>query len=80
MNKRGENLDSTVLVAIIGFLGTCVGTIGGILVTSKLTNYRLQQLEEKVNKHNTVIERTFKLEGRMTEAEHDIRDLKNMKE
>ena len=80
MSKRGENLDSTVLVAIIGFLGTCVGTIGGILVTSKLTNYRLQQLEEKVNKHNTVIERTFKLEGRMTEAEHEIRELKNMKE
>lgn len=69
-------MDSTVIVALISFVGTCVGTIGGILATSKLTNYRLQQLEEKVNKHNSVIERTFKLEGRMTEAEHDIRDLK----
>ena len=36
----------------------------------------LSQLEEKVNKHNNLIERTFKLEGRMDEAEHDIRDLK----
>lgn len=70
-------MDNTVLVALISFVGTCVGTIGGILATSKLTNYRLQQLEDKVNKHNSVIERTFKLEGRMTEAEHDIRDLKN---
>lgn len=69
-------MDNTVIVALISFVGTCVGTIGGILATSKLTNYRLQQLEEKVNKHNSVIERTFKLEGRMTEAEHDIRDLK----
>lgn len=69
-------MDNTILVSIISFAGTCVGTIGGILATSKLTNYRLQQLEEKVNKHNSVIERTFKLEGRMTEAEHDIRDLK----
>lgn len=69
-------MDNTVIVALISFAGTCVGTIGGILATSKLTNYRLQQLEEKVNKHNSVIERTFKLEGRMTEAEHDIRDLK----
>lgn len=70
-------MDNTIVVALISFVGTCVGTIGGILATSKLTNYRLQQLEEKVNKHNSVIERTFKLEGRMTEAEHDIRDLKN---
>lgn len=70
-------MDNTVIVALISFVGTCVGTIGGILATSKLTNYRLQQLEEKVNKHNSVIERTFKLEGRMTEAEHDIRDLKS---
>lgn len=69
-------MDNTIVVALISFVGTCVGTIGGILATSKLTNYRLQQLEEKVNKHNSVIERTFKLEGRMTEAEHDIRDLK----
>ena len=38
--------------------------------------YRLQQLEKKVDKHNQVIERTFRLEGRMDEAEHDIRDLK----
>ena len=70
-------MDNTVIVALLGFAGTCVGTIGGILVTSKLTNYRLQQLEEKVNKHNSVIERTYALEGRMNEAEHDIKDLKN---
>ena len=36
----------------------------------------MQQLEKKVEKHNEVIERTFQLEGRMTEAEHDIVDLK----
>ena len=40
------------------------------------TQFRLQRLEEKVDRHNSVIERTFKLEGRMTEVEHDIRDLK----
>lgn len=44
--------------------------------TRALIDYRLQQLEHKVDKHNGVIERTFKLEGRMNEAEHDIRDLK----
>jgi len=39
-------------------------------------NYRLQMLESKVNRHNHLIERTYQLEGRMNEAEHDIRELK----
>ena len=49
-----------------------------MVAAGKLTQYRLQQLEDKVNKHNNLIERTFILEGRMTEAEHDIRDLKRI--
>ena len=58
-------------------LGTVIGTFGGILTSSKLTSFRIEQLEKKVEKHNSVMERTYKLEGRMTEAEHDIRDIKN---
>lgn len=69
-------MDNTIIVALISFAGTCLGTIGGIVASTKLTNFRLEQLEKKVEKHNTVIERTYLLEGRMTEAEHDIRDLK----
>lgn len=64
-------------MALLSLLGTLAGTLGGILLSNRLTVYRLAQLEEKVNRHNQVIERTFKLEGRMTEAEHDIRDIKN---
>lgn len=70
-------MDSTVIVALISLIGTLGGTFGGILVTNKLTNYRLQQLENKVNIHNNYIERTYKLEGQMMEVQHDIRDLKN---
>lgn len=44
--------------------------------TRALLDYRLSQLEAKQDKHNQVMERTYKLEGRMNEAEHDIRDLK----
>lgn len=72
-------MDNTVLVAIISFIGTCVGTIGGILASSKLTNYRLSELEEKVKKHNSIVERTYILEGQVVELQHDIRDLKGAK-
>lgn len=69
-------MDSTVLVALLSLAGTLAGSFGGILVANKLVNYRLQQLEEKVQKHNSVVERVYQLEGRMQEAEHDIRDMK----
>lgn len=44
--------------------------------TRALLDYRLSQMEAKQDKHNHVIERMYSLEGRMKEAEHDIRDLK----
>ena len=69
-------MDNAVLVALLGFAGTLLGSLFGILAAQKLTQYRLGQLEDKVGKLSNLIERTFKLEGRMVEAEHDIRDLK----
>lgn len=69
-------MDSAVLVALIGFAGSIVGAFAGVLASAKLTQFRLQQLEDKVNKHNNMIERVYQLEGRMTEVEHDIKDLK----
>ena len=65
-----------VIVALLGFAGTLLGSLFGVLAAQKLTQYRLSQLEEKVNKHNNLIERTFKLEGQMEECRHDIKDLK----
>ena len=70
-------MSEAIIVALLGFAGTLLGSLLGVLAAQKLTQYRLTQLEEKVNKHNNLIERTFRLEGRMDEAEHDIRDLKN---
>lgn len=69
-------MDSNILVAILSLLGTGVGSLAGILTANKLVNYRLQQLENKVNAHNNLIDRTYKLEARMSEAEHDIGDLR----
>ena len=69
-------LNDTIIVAALSLIGTLAGTFGGILTANKLVTYRIERLEEKVNKHNNIIERTYKLEGRMNEAEHDIKDLK----
>ncbi len=68
-----------IVVALIGLAGSGLGAFGGVLASARLTQYRLRQLEEKVNRHNNLIERTFRLEGRMDEAEHDIRDLKGVR-
>ena len=72
-------MDNTVIVALIGLAGSGLGAFGGVMASARLTQYRLKKLEEKVDKHNSVIERTYRLEGRMTEVEHDIRDLKGGK-
>ena len=66
-----------MIVALLGFAGTLMGSLLGVLAAQKLTQYRLAQLEEKVNKHNNLIERTYKLEGQMQECQHDIKDLKS---
>ncbi len=73
-------MSEAILVALLGFAGTLLGSLFGILTAQKLTQYRLVQVEGKANsnqdrisKHETDI---AKLEGRVTEAEHDIRDLK----
>jgi predicted nuclease with TOPRIM domain len=69
-------VSEAIIVALLGFAGTLLGSLFGVLAAQKLTQYRLAQLEEKVNKHNNLIERTYKLEGQMEECKHDIKDLK----
>lgn len=70
-------MSDAVLVALISGACTLLGSLMGVVTTSTLTTYRLKRLEDEVSKHNRIIERTFRLEGRMDEAEHEIRDLKN---
>ena len=65
-----------VTIALLSLEGTIGGSLLGVLASSSLTRYRLEQLEKKVAAHNSIVERTYKLEGRMTEVEHDVRDLK----
>lgn len=62
-------MSETLIVALLSLIGTLVGTLGGILVSNRLTTYRIEQLEKKVEKHNGVIERVYALEKR--DAVHD---------
>lgn len=68
-------MTDTVLVAIISLVGTLGGTFGGILTSAKLTNYRIEQLEKKVEKHNNFAERIPILEEKIKVEEHRISDL-----
>ncbi len=71
----GSNMAVEVAVAVIGLIGSGLGAFGGVLISAKLTQYRLEQLEKKVDRHNNVIQRTFILEEQMKVANHRIDDL-----
>lgn len=66
-------MTETVIVAIISLAGTLFGSLGGIVASGKLTGYRIDRLEEQVKKHNSVIERMFKIEERTAVVEEQIR-------
>ena len=73
-------MQTDIVVAIIAFFGTVLGSAGGVLASSRLTNYRLQQLERKVEKHNSVVERTYILEEQIRVVNHRIADLEMQEE
>lgn len=66
-------MPSEVIVGLLSLLGTVIGTYGGIRASNKLTLYRIEQLEKKVDKHNNMIERTYKLEQNQSVMEEQIK-------
>ena len=78
------DMSTEIIVAVIGLLGSVAVQFGGILVNSKLTTYRLEQLEEQVKKHNNLVERVYKLEqadavqdNRLAVTDHRLSDLES---
>ena len=71
---------SDTWIAALSALCTGLLSLLGVYVANRknsaVIEFRIGQLEKKMDKHNQILERTYALEGRMTEAEHDIRDLK----
>lgn len=78
-------MPAEVITAALSLVGTLVGTLGGIALSSNLTNYRIEQLEKKVEKHNNLVTRTYKLEQefavmdeKVKVANHRIDDLEDL--
>ena len=67
---------SSIVPALITGILSLVGVYAANRKSSALIAYRIEQLEKKQNLHNQMIERMYQCEGRLTEVEHDIRDLK----
>lgn len=75
-------MSTEIITALIAFGGTAIGTLGGIVATNKLTTYRIEQLEKKVDKHNNLVERMYYVEDKINildekqkVANHRIEDL-----
>ena len=64
-------MTDTVVVATLSLVGTLAGSYGG----TQLVKYRIDQLEKKVEKHNSIVERTYLLEEKVKVANHRIEDL-----
>ena len=70
---NGGHTVSSIIVALVSLIGTVTGAYLANRRTAALLAYRLEQLEEKVDKHNCVIERTYELEKRADVFEERIK-------
>ena len=71
--RKEVNDIEAIIVSLIGLAGSAIGSLCGVLVSSKLTQYRLEQLEKKVQAHNSLIDRTYRLEERTELQEEKIK-------
>lgn len=66
-------LSDAIIVALLSLAGTVMGSWAGVRQANKLTNYRIEQLEKKVDKHNSIVERTYELEKKIAVIEEEIK-------
>lgn len=62
-----------IIIALIALAGSAVGSLGGIVINSRMSNYRIEQLEKKVEKHNNLIERTYAIEQHNAVVDEEIK-------
>lgn len=76
-NYRKELMrtEPELVSALLAVVGTIVGSFGGIMAANRLTTYRIEQLEEKVKKHNNLVERMAIVEQSTKSAHHRIDEI-----
>lgn len=70
-------MSENIVVALLALAGTLIGSFAGIMAANKLTNYRIEQLEKQVEKHNQVIDRVYKLEQNEAVIKEEIHQLES---
>lgn len=65
-------MSDVVTVAIVGAIGSGLCSLLGVIASGKLTQYRLQKLEEKVNLHNNLIDRMYNVENKQSKLEQKV--------
>lgn len=70
-------MQTEIIIGFLSLIGTLSGSYFGVRASNNLIAYRLEELEKKVNKHNNVIERTYKLEERMSVNENNFKVANN---
>ena len=66
-------MSSEIVIALLSLCGTLIGTLGGILASNKLTNYKIDVLSKRVDKHNNLIERMFEAEEQIAILKEKIK-------
>ena len=72
-------MNHEIIVALLSLIGTLGGSLGGIIVSSKMTNYRLQQLENRVAEHNNFARRMPVIEERIKIINHRLESIEHEK-
>ena len=70
-------MEPEIVVALLSLVGTLGGYFLGVLASNKLINYRIQQLEKKVEKHNNLVERMVLVETEVKSAQHRLDSLEH---
>ena len=70
-------MEPEIVVALLSLVGTLGGSFLGVLASNKLINYRIQQLEKKVEKHNNLVERIVLVETEVKSAQHRLDSLEH---
>ncbi len=73
-----KKISNDIIVALLGMAGTIIGSFIGVIASSKLTNFRLKQLEQKVDKHNNFAERIPVVEEKIKVLNHRVEDLEKL--